>query len=128
MLGVQINPMLGFKKHLKHITIEVRKLARVLTKRRISPNRKQLVIDQLLRSKYHATHLGIFAASQLDIIDKILNIAERNAMGLTPNFPIEAIHRLAKEMGLGYAPLKDKETQMRIEHIMDILNKPTDRE
>jgi len=30
-------------------------------------------------------------------------------------------------MGLGYAPLKHKATQMGIEHLMDILNKPTDR-
>ena len=30
-------------------------------------------------------------------------------------------------MGLGYAPLKNKATQMGIKHIMDILNKPTDR-
>ena len=45
MLGVQINLMLDFRNHLKHITTEVRKLARVLTKRRLFPNRKQLVID-----------------------------------------------------------------------------------
>ena len=30
-------------------------------------------------------------------------------------------------MGLGYAPLKKKATQMGIEHLMDILSKPTDR-
>ena len=60
MLGVQINPMLDFRDHLKHITTEVRKLARGLTKRRLYINQKQLVIDQLLKSKYHATHLGIF--------------------------------------------------------------------
>jgi hypothetical protein len=30
-------------------------------------------------------------------------------------------------MGLGYAPLRNKATQMEIEHLMDILNKPTDR-
>ena len=93
--------MLDFKDHLKHITTEVRKLARVLTKRRISPNRKQLVIDQLLTPKYHATHLGIFTDSQLNTIDKILNKAARDAMGLTPSFPTKAIHRPAKEMGLG---------------------------
>jgi hypothetical protein len=33
-----------------------------------------------------------------------------------------------KEMGLGYAPLKDKATQMGIEHLMEFLNRPTDRE
>jgi hypothetical protein len=30
-------------------------------------------------------------------------------------------------MGLGYAQLKDKSAQMGIYHLMDILNKPTDR-
>jgi hypothetical protein len=68
MLGVQINPMLDFRDHLKHITTEVRKLARVLTKRRLSSSRKQLVIDQLLNSKYHATHLGIFTGSQCCVL------------------------------------------------------------
>jgi hypothetical protein len=119
--------MPDFRDHLKHITTEVRNLARVLTKRRLSPNRKKLVIDQLLKSKYHATHLGIFTDTQLSTIDKILNKASRNAMGLTPSFPTEAIHRPTKEMGLGYAPLRNKATQMGIEHLMDILNKPTDR-
>ncbi len=88
--------MLDFRDHLKHITTEVRKLARVLTKRRLSPNRKQLVIDQLLKSKYHATHLGIFTDSQLNTIDKMLNKAARNALGLGPSFPTEAIHRPTK--------------------------------
>jgi hypothetical protein len=127
MIGVQINPTLDFRDHLKHITMEVRQIARVLAKRRLSPNRKQLVIDQQLKSKYHARHLGIFTDSQLDTIDKILHKAARNAVGLTPIFPTKAIHRPAKEMGLGYAPLKDKATQMGIEHLMEILNKPTDR-
>ena len=30
-------------------------------------------------------------------------------------------------MGLGYAPMKDRATQMGIEHITEILNKPTER-
>ncbi len=86
-----------------------------------------MVIDQLLKSKYHANHLGILKDTQLNTIDKMLNKAARNALGLTPSFPTEAIHRPAKEMGLGYAPLRNKATQMGIEHLMDILNKPTDR-
>ena len=52
MLGVQINSVLDFRDHLKHISTEVRKLARVLTKQQLSPNRKQLMILQLLKSKY----------------------------------------------------------------------------
>ena len=79
--------MLDFRDHLKYIPTEVRKLARVLTKRGLSPNRKHLVIDQLLKSKYHATHLGIFTDTQLSTIDKLLNKAARNAPGLTHSFP-----------------------------------------
>jgi hypothetical protein len=127
MLGVQINPILEFRDHLKRITTEVRKLARVLTKRRLSPNRKPLVIDQLIKSKYHATHLGIFTDSQLDTIDKILIKVARNAIGFTRSFPTETIHRPTKEKGLGYAPLKYKATQMGIERLMDIINKPMER-
>ena len=127
MPKVQINPMLDFRDHLNHITTELRKLARVLTKRRLSPNRKQIVIDQLLKSKYHATHLGILMDTQLNRIDKILNKAARNALGLIPSFPTEAIHRPTKEMGLGYAPLRKKATQMGIQYLMDILSKPIDR-
>jgi hypothetical protein len=64
------------------------------------------VIEQLLKSKYHATYLGIFTDKQLETIDKLLNKAARNALGLTPSFPTEAMYRLDKEMGQGYAPLK----------------------
>jgi hypothetical protein len=108
MLGVHINPMLDFRDHLKHITTDIRKLAKVLTKRLLSPNRRKLVIDQLLKSKYHAIHLGIFTDKQLQTIDNILNKAARNALGLIPSFPSEAIHKSTKEMGLGYAPMKDR--------------------
>ena len=114
MLGVHINPLLDFRDHLKHITTDIRKLAKALAKRLLSPNRKQLVIEQLLKSKYHATHLGIFTDKQLEQVDKIFNKAARNALGLTPSFPIEAIHRPIKEMGLGYAPMKGGATQTGI--------------
>ncbi len=87
MLGVHINPMLDFRDNLKHITIDIRKLAKALAKRLLSPNRKKLVIKQLLKSKYHATHLGVFTDKQLEQVDKILNKAARNALGLTPSFP-----------------------------------------
>ena len=63
----------------------------------------------------------------MEHIDKILNKAARNALGLTPSFPTEAIHRPTKAMGLGYAPMAERATQMGIEHITEIINKPTDR-
>ena len=127
MLEVHINPILDFRDHLKHITIDIRKLAKALTKRLLSPNRKKLVIEQVLKSKYHATHLGIFTDKPLTQIDKIFNIVVRNTLGLTPSFPTEAIHKPTKEIGLGYAPMKDRATQMGIEQISEIINKPTDR-
>ena len=65
MLGVHVNPMLDFRDHLKHITIDTRKLAKALEKRLLSLNRNKLVIEQLLNYKYHATHLGIFTYKKL---------------------------------------------------------------
>ncbi len=127
MLGVHINPMLDFRDHLKHITSDRRKLAKVLTKRLLSPNRKKLVIKQLLKSNYHATHLGIFTDKQLEKIDTILDKAARNALEITPSFPTKAIHGPTKKMGLGYAPMKDRANQMGIEHITEIINEPTDK-
>ncbi len=60
MLGVQINPMLDFREHFLHITNDVKKLAKAIAKRKLSPPLKTLAIEQLLKSKYHATHLGVF--------------------------------------------------------------------
>ncbi len=48
-------------------------------------------------------------------------------IGLIPSFPTEAIHRPTKEMGLGYDTMKDKATQMSIEHITEFINNPTYR-
>ncbi len=109
--------MLDFRDHLNHITADIRKLSKVLTKRLLSPNRKKLVIDQLLKSKFHATLIGIFTEKQLETIEKILNKAARNALGLTSSFQTEAIHKPTRKMGLGYASIKDRATQMGIEHI-----------
>jgi len=128
MLGVHTNPMLDFRDHLKHITTDIRKLAKALAKRLLLANRKKLAIEQLLKSKYHATHLGIFTDKLLEQVGKILNKAARNSLGLTPSFTTKAIHRPTKEMGLGYAPMKDKATQLGIEHISEFINKPPDRE
>ena len=123
MFGVQINPMPDFRDHLKQVTTEVRQLTKTLTKRLLSPNRKTQVIDQLLKSKYHDTHLGMFPDKQPETIDKLLNKTTRNAIGPTSSFPTEAIYRTTKETGLGYAPMKDRATQIEIEHITDIIYK-----
>ncbi len=56
MLGVHINPMLGFKEYYPHITKNEKKLAKTLVKRKLNPPLKSLAIEQLLKSKYHATH------------------------------------------------------------------------
>jgi hypothetical protein len=127
VLGVHINPILDFTEHYNHITKDVRKLATALTKPQISPGRKILVIDQLLKSKYHATHLGIFNTTQLANIDAILNTAARRALGVTPSFPTEAIHRPTAEMGLGLAPISNRAIAMGVEHLIHTLSKPTER-
>jgi hypothetical protein len=65
MLGVHINPMLDFREHFLHITKDVKKLAKALAKRKLSPPLKSAAIEQLLKSKNHATHLGVFNERQL---------------------------------------------------------------
>ena len=87
MLGVHISPMLDFREHFLHITKDVKKQAKTLAKRKLSPSLKSLVIEQLLKFKYRATHLGVFNERQLTTIDGILNKAMRQAIGLLPNFP-----------------------------------------
>jgi hypothetical protein len=77
MLGVHVNPVLDFREHLDHITKDVRKLAITIAKRKLSPFLKTLVIEQLHKSKYHSTHLGVFNDRQLTEIDGILNRALR---------------------------------------------------
>ena len=104
MLGVHINTTLNFQEHLAHITTYVRLLAKALTKRNLSPPYKTLVIEELLKSKYHATHLGVFTDRQLTDIDRILKRALRLATGLLHNFPTEGVQRLTKEMGMGLPP------------------------
>ncbi len=89
MLGVHINPVLDFREHFAHVTRDVRKLAKALTNRKLSPPYKTFVIEQLLKSKYRATHLGVLNDRQLTTIEGILNKAMRQVIGLLPEFPIE---------------------------------------
>jgi len=46
--------MLDFREHFLHITKDVKKLAKALAKRKLSPPLKSLAIEQLLKSQYHA--------------------------------------------------------------------------
>ena len=112
MLGVHINPILDFRYHFRHITTDVRKLAKALTNRKLSPTYKTLVVEQLLKSKYHATHLGVLNDRQLTTIDGILNKAMRQAIGLLPNFPTEGVHRPLKESGLGLPSIRERAIHM----------------
>ncbi len=128
MRGVHINPMLDFREHFLHITKDVKKLAKVLAKRKLNPSLKTLAIDeQLLKLKYPATHLGVFNERQLTTIDDIFNKAMKQALGLLPNFPTEGVQRSLKETGLCLSPMRDKATQMGIEHLTRIMNKDTER-
>jgi hypothetical protein len=127
MLGVHINPMLDFREHFHHITKDVKKLAIALAKRKLSPPLKSLAIEQLLKSKYHATHLGVFNERQLTTIDGILNKAMRQAIGLLPNFPSEGVQKPLKEAGIGLPPMRDRATQMGIEHLTRVMNKDSER-
>ncbi len=127
MLGVHINLVLDFREHFVHIARDVRKLAEALTNKKLSPPYKTLVVEQLLKSKYHATHLGVLNTRQQTKIDGILNKAMRQAIGLLPNFPTEGVQRPLKELGLGLSSIKDRATQMGLEHLIRTMNKYTER-
>ena len=127
MLVVHINPVLDFREYHAHITKDARKLAKSLTKRKLSPSYKTLVIEQLLKLKYNATHLGIFNNRQLTEIDGILNRALGQATGRLSNFSTEGVQRPPKEMGLGLPSVRDRATQMGIEHLIRNMNKDTER-
>ncbi len=60
MLGVHISMVLDFREHRNHITKDVRKLAKSIAKRKLSPSHKTTIVEKLIKSKYHATHLGVF--------------------------------------------------------------------
>ncbi len=48
MLGVHIIPMLDFREHFTFITKAVKRLAKTLAKRKLSPSLKSLAVEQLL--------------------------------------------------------------------------------
>jgi hypothetical protein len=64
---------------------------------------------------------------QLTTIDEILINAMRQALGLLPNFPTEGLQRPLKEAGLCLFPMRDRATQMGIEHLTRVMNKDTER-
>jgi hypothetical protein len=72
--------VLDFREHHTYITKDVRKLAKILAKQKLSPTHKTTIVEQLLKSKYHATHLGVFNERQLSTIDGILDKAMRQAI------------------------------------------------
>jgi hypothetical protein len=86
MLGIHINMFLDFREHHIYITKDVRKLAKTLANRKLSPIHKTTIVEQLLKSKYHATHLGVYIERQLSTIDGILNKAMRQDIGY-PKLP-----------------------------------------
>jgi hypothetical protein len=86
------------------------------------------VVEQLLKSKYHAAHLGVLNDRRLTTRDGILNTTMRQAIGLLPNFPIEGVQRPPKELGLGLPSIKERATKMGVEHHVTTMNKDTERE
>ena len=49
------------------------------------------------------------------------------AMGLIPNFPTEGVQKPLKEMGVGIPSIRDRATNMGMEHLVRTMNKDTDR-
>jgi hypothetical protein len=119
--------MLDFREHFLHIIKDVKTLSKALAKHKLSPPLKSIAIEKSLRSKHHATYLGVFNERQITTIDDILNKAMRQALGLLPNFPTEGVQRPMKEAGISLSPLRDRATQMGIEHLTRVMNKGTER-
>ena len=69
----------------------------------------------------------MFNERQLTTIDGILNKAMRQAIGFLPNFPSEGVQKTLKEAGLGLPLMRDRATQMGIEHLTRVMNKDTER-
>jgi hypothetical protein len=100
MFGVHISTLLDLREHNTYITKEVRKLSAILSKRKPSPSYITLVVEQLLKSKYYAVHLGVFNDRQLTTIYSILKNAMRQAIDLLPSFLTEGVQRSLKEADL----------------------------
>ena len=75
-----------------------------------------MAIEQLLKSKYHATHLGVFNETQLTTIDGILNKAMKQAIGLLPSFPSEGVQRPLKEAGIGLPQIDPHKWESNTSH------------
>ncbi len=64
---------------------------------------------------------------QITTIDGMFDKATRQAIGLLPNFFTEGAQRPLKEAGLGLSPMRDKATQIGIEHLIRVMNKDKER-
>jgi hypothetical protein len=51
----------------------------------------------------------------------------KQALELLPNVPTEGVQRPLKEAGLGLSPMRDRATQMGIEHFTRVMNKDMER-
>jgi hypothetical protein len=110
MLGVHINPMLDFREHFTYSTKYGKIIAKALPTRKLSSSLKTHVVEQLLKSKYHLTHLGGFNERQFITFDGILNKAIRQALGLLPNLHMEEVQIPLKEVGMGLPSMRDRAT------------------
>ena len=84
-------------------------------------------MEQLHKSKYHATHFGVLYERQLTETYDMLNRALRQAISLLLNFPTHGVQRSPKKIGLGLLSVRDRATQMGIERLICTMNKDTDR-
>ncbi len=80
-----------------------------------------------MKSKFHATHLGVFNDRQLTTIYGILSKAMKQAIGFLPNFPSGGVQKPLKEAGLDLPPMRDRAAQMGIEHLIRVMNTNTER-
>jgi hypothetical protein len=70
---IRLRPLRCLSPFTSYIYFDVK--ISLIQSSKLSPSLKTLAIEHLLKSKYHATHLGVFNERQLTTIDEMINKA-----------------------------------------------------
>ena len=119
--------ILNFNQHYQELTREVRAMSQILRKTKLGSHRKLRIIDSLLLAKFHTIHLGVFNPAQIKHINTIINSATRQSLGYTPSLPVQAIHNVQEQYGLGRSHVQARAASLGTKHMIQLINKPTQR-
>ena len=115
VLGLHLSMILNFNQHYQELTREVRAMSQILRKTKLGSHRKLRIIDSLLLAKFHTIHLGVFNPAQIKHINTIINSATRQALGYTPSLPVQAIHNVQEQYGLGRSHVQRLEQHLSVQ-------------